>query len=164
MVSNMVILIWDFFYWFLFLSEMEEKISWPKDFCSCIVAENFSVLVQAQMHAYICTCTSVFVLPRLLLYISVLSCLHKSYLSYQGTNILCLHYTVQSVIIIVKPKQNPTKYGVFIKIRWYFCQSRASSEVLHSGMFALKKVLLCLYRDLCFVKRLALLLLSIFFK
>lgn len=96
------------------------------------------------MRAYICTCPSVFVLPRLLLYMSVLSCLHESDLSYQGTNILCLHHTMQSVIIIIKnkPKQNPSRYEISVKIRCYFCQFWASSEVLYSRMFVPDKVLL----------------------
>lgn len=142
MVSNLVILTWDFFYWFLLLSEIEEK----NNFLTSVLVQlwTFSVLVHAQMRAYICTCPSVFVLPRLLLYMSVLSCLHESDLSYQGTNILCLHHTMQSVIIIIKnkPKQNPSRYEISVKIRCYFCQLWASSEVLYSRMFVPDKVLL----------------------
>lgn len=123
--------------------------------CSCPSTD-------ACLHMHMSLCA---VLSRLLLYMSVLNFLHKSYLSYQGTDILCLHYTVQSVIIIIKnkPKQNPTRYGVSMKIRCCFCRSRASSEVLHSSVFVPKMVLFGPYRDLCLVQSLALLLLRFFF-
>lgn len=137
-MSNLVILTWDFFYWFLLLSKMEEKISWPKDFCPCIVAVNF-----------FCTCPEKCMPSNapipLCLYCPDCCCTWVS--SAVCMNHICpikgqtyFHCTVQSVIIIMKnkPKQNSTRYGVPVKIRYSSVSREPAQRFYTAACLSLK--------------------------
>lgn len=144
MVSDLLILTWDFFYWFLLLSEVEEKnnfLTWR--LLSLYSCEPFLYL---SMHK----CVPTYALVPLCLFcpdccctwVSSAVCMNQI-CPIKGQT-YCLHHTMQSVIIIIKnkPKQNPSRYEISVKIRCYFCQLWASSEVLYSRMFVPDKVLL----------------------